>query len=74
MEDNCKHYHASNGLTVYELKKIIKDWPEYNEETGEECEVWFETGDGLSSPVTEVWPLNKRDTELGTCADILFKG
>lgn len=49
-----------NGLTVKELKELLTDWPETNED-GEPTEVWIETERGLSSIVTKVWPLNKRE-------------
>lgn len=49
-----------NGLTVRELKEMIKDWPE-EDEFGNESEVWIETSDGLSNLVTSVWPLNSTD-------------
>lgn len=54
-------FEAPNGLTIKELKELIKDLPEENE-YGEPFEVWIETGRGLSSPVKSVWPLNKRDS------------
>ena len=57
-----------NGMTVSQLKKLIKYWPEkYND--GEDAEVWIETGRGLSSPVTEVSRLNVR----GDSFDILLE-
>ncbi len=49
-----------NGLTVRELKEIITDWSE-TDENGEPTEVWIETGWCLSSIVIEVSPLNKRE-------------
>lgn len=49
-----------NGLTVKELKEIIADWAETDED-GEPTEVWIETGWCLSSVVIEVTPLNKRE-------------
>ncbi len=57
-----------NGLTVAELKLIINDWPE-TDNNGNPCEVWIETGKDLSSPVVEVSPLNYRTTEEG---DMVF--
>lgn len=53
-----------NGMTVRELKEMIKDWPETNN-LGEDCEVWIETGKNLSSPVTTAGPLNLREDEDG---------
>lgn len=48
------------GLTIRELKEAIKDWPEENK-YGEPYEVWIETGYGMSSIVTRIVPLNKRE-------------
>jgi hypothetical protein len=63
-----------NGLTVKELKEAIKNWPEINEYTGEECEVWLPTGDGTTSMAVGIWPLNKRvDDDGKVSADILFE-
>ena len=53
-----------NGMTVRELKAMIKGWPEINQD-GEECEVWVQTGRGISSPVTIAGPLNLREDESG---------
>jgi len=49
-----------NGITIRELKIIIKDLPE-EDENGELFELWMYTGVGLSSPVTEIWKLNQGD-------------
>lgn len=40
-----------NGLTIKELKDILKDLPE-NDKTGEPYEVWMMTNRGLSSPIS----------------------
>ena len=37
--------------TVRELREWLLQYPE-------DAEVWMATGWGLSSPVTEIWPLN----------------
>ena len=58
-----------NGLTVKELKEMIKDWPETNEH-GQLTEVWIETDWNTSSVVTEIQPLNMR----GDVADMILKG
>jgi hypothetical protein len=55
-----------NGLTVKQLKELIKDWPE-EYENGDETEVWIDDGPGTSQ-VREVWPLNKN----GNKADLLL--
>ncbi len=62
----------SNGMTVKELKDLVKDWPEFNRDE-EPCEVWIETGPGLTSPVSVVTTLNLATLDDGTdCADMLF--
>lgn len=60
------------GLTVTELKALIRDWPE-TDANGEPCEVWMETGENLSGMVCSVVPLNYRVGEDGRVwADVLF--
>mgnify|MGYP007082280266 CR=1 FL=1 len=49
-----------NGITIKELKELIKDMSEVDK-YGEDYEVWIETGKGLSSPVTYAGKLNSRD-------------
>lgn len=63
-----------NGMTVRELKEMVKDWPETNL-WGEDCEVWVETGHASSSPVTRAGALNLRedDEDGSVSADIIFK-
>ncbi|GAG24223.1 unnamed protein product [marine sediment metagenome] len=61
-----------NGMTVRELKEMIKDWPEVDQ-YGEDREVWIETGRSLSSQVVTAGPLNLReDGEGNVSADIIF--
>lgn len=48
------------GLTVRELKEALRVWPEENK-YGEPYEVWIETSRGMSSIVTRIVPLNKRE-------------
>jgi hypothetical protein len=48
-----------NGMTVKELKDLIKDWPE-EDLMGDPTEVLVETGRNLSSPVTIAGMLNHR--------------
>jgi hypothetical protein len=62
-----------NGLTVKELKQIIKDWPEIHE-NGEPTEVWISTNkfyvpSKVSSPVYYITPLTVRtlDDKSKTC-------
>ena len=61
------------GLTVKELKEAIKDWPEIDETTGEECEVWLSAGENLSSPAVGITPLNQRIRGGNISADMLFE-
>lgn len=49
-----------NGLTIKELKIMINDTPEVNED-GKPFEVWVQTGDNVSSPVKTVYKLNSRE-------------
>ena len=67
-----KTKYFENGLTVRELKELIKDWPEVNY-CGEECEVWIADRSGLSNAVKEVSPLNLRENEGILAADIIFE-
>ena len=63
-----------DGITVRELKEIIKDWPEQNPVTGEDCEVWIDAGSGLSNQAKTIMPLNLRhcpDSSL-MAADLLI--
>lgn len=61
-----------NGLTVAQLKAIIKDWPETNDETGEPNEVWLGDGRGLSNQAREVSPLNWRASDKKDWADLIL--
>lgn len=50
----------TNGITIKELKELIKNLPE-TDEFGENYEVWIETQNGFSSPVTLIQKLNAGD-------------
>ena len=52
------------GMTVKQLKNIIKDWPE-EDDNGDDSEVFLVTGLNLSGPVTEVCRLNSTDILFG---------
>lgn len=66
-------YPFANGMTVKQLKELIKDWPEMDRD-GEPTEVWIETGKGLTSPVTMATTLNLREMDDGTeTADFLLE-
>ena len=54
-----------NGMTVAELKALVRDWPETNE-YGEPCEVWLCDERGLSNQARMSTPLNMRQSEDGT--------
>lgn len=57
-----QNHKFPQGMTVKELKALVKDWPE-EDENGEPTDVFIETGRGLSSAVTEVWMMNARVSE-----------
>ena len=61
--DTMKIFEFPNGLTVRELKTIIENWLEMDDD-GELTEVWIETSRYLSNPVTMVSPLNQCDIIL----------
>lgn len=53
-----------NGLTVAELKEIIKDWPETRAD-GTPTEVWLCDAAGVSNIAIEVSDLNLDDENVG---------
>lgn len=53
-----------NGLTVKELKEIIKDWPEVRAD-GTPTEVWLSNAAGVSNIAIEVSDLNLDDEQVG---------
>lgn len=50
--------YFQNGMTVAELKKMIRDWPE-TDEYGEPCEVWLCDGNDLGNQEREMKTLAK---------------
>jgi hypothetical protein len=54
-----------NGMTVSELKAMVRGWPE-TDEYGEPSEVWLCDSNGLSNPVIAATPLNMRRSEDGS--------
>lgn len=61
-------YSAKQGLTVTELKRIVREWPEFDNE-GLPSQVWIgQEQVGLSNIATSVSSLNAR----GWAADILI--
>jgi hypothetical protein len=69
----CIH-EFDRALTVRELKRIVANWPVKNR-FGEDSEVWISNGDGLSSAVTSIWPLNAESTAEGKMitADLMLQ-
>lgn len=61
--------HFSDGMTVRDLKVVVRDWPEEGPD-GEPCEVWILRAPTTSSPVTKVIPLNMGDDAQS--ADLLL--
>jgi hypothetical protein len=63
-----------NGMTVRELKEVVKSWPE-TDEFGDDREVWMEVDDEGSNQVKSIMPLNAQygDNLTITSADILFE-
>ena len=53
----------TDGMTVKQLKDLIKDWPEVYENTGEPCEVWIEdpTTGNSSQVIKIVFSLNPKE-------------
>lgn len=64
-EDALEAYTFSEGMTVADLKKLVRNWPEIGED-GEPCEVWLCDARGLSNQVKCAGALNKRQNEDGT--------
>lgn len=61
------------GMTVKDLKDLIKDWPEENH-IGEPTEVWILFDHHRSAPCVSVERLNHRVDHRGSeSADILFE-
>ena len=65
--------HTPNGMTVANLKAIIKDWPDVDAD-GNQLEVWI-GGDGVSNQAKVAWPLHLRTSEGGgqQFADLLLE-
>lgn len=65
------NYHQGIGLTVKELKDLIKDWPE-TDHAGQPSEVFLQTGHMLSGPCRVAEPLNLRGYPGNETADLLL--
>lgn len=57
-------FNSERGLTIKELKEIVKDLPDTDED-GDDYEVWIMTSDGLSNIVKSVYTLNRGDIIFG---------
>ena len=53
-----------NGMSVKDLKKLVANLPEVNE-SGEDNEAWMMTGNGTTSQIANVSPLNRGDILFG---------
>jgi len=56
--------YFDEGLTVKELKEIIKDWPDERAD-GTPTEVWLANAAGVSNLAVEVSDLNRDDENVG---------
>ena len=59
-----KHLVNKNGITVKQLKELVKDLPETDPANGEDYEVWIDGTDckpGLTNACKSIWQLNKGD-------------
>lgn len=65
-------FENSAGITVHDLKRLIKKWPETND-MGEPCKVWIETGRGLSSQAMRGCALDVRKYNGEYSADLLLE-
>lgn len=63
--------YFDEGITVKELKEIIKDWPETRAD-GTPTEVWLSNAAGVSNPAVELSTLNVDENEA--CDIILSHG
>jgi hypothetical protein len=64
---NMKKLTNKEGITIRELKNLIKELPEVDYETGEEFEVWINGTNceyGLSNSCKSIIKLNKGDIIL----------
>ncbi len=64
---------SPDGLTIAELKEVIKDWPEVDNK-GEPCQVWVGDGNshGISNPAHSIGSLNIGHVTGHRWADILI--
>ena len=60
-----KAFDFPEGMTVADLKAMVRDWPE-TDEYGDPCEVWLCDGQGLSNQARMATPLNMRQSDDGT--------
>lgn len=55
-----KPLYNNNGITIKQLKELVKDLPE-QDENGENFELWVSNAKGLSSVATSIMRLNRGD-------------
>ena len=62
LRNNMKPLENKNGITIKELKELVKDLPEIDD-NGEDFELWVENTDDnrLSNPAKTIMRLNKGD-------------
>jgi hypothetical protein len=53
-----KAFTNTFGITIAELKAVVKDLPE-TDEYGDPYEVWIGNEQGTSNVAKSIWPLNK---------------
>lgn len=70
-ENTCEWCNSTTGVTVKQLKELIKDLPEVDH-YGDDLTVWVGDGEGYSNIVTAVHPLNKRTDGGYAHADIIL--
>ena len=64
VSEKLRAFEFTNGMTVADLKELIRDWPEVDE-NGEPCEVWLCDSSGMSNQARMATPLNMRSSEDG---------
>lgn len=68
---NVSVTYFNEGLTVRELRELIEHWPDVDK-NGDPYTVWMSVGEGLSSMVKSVSPLNARYYQNNRGGDIYF--
>lgn len=55
-----KILRSENGVTIAELKALIKDLPE-TDKNGDPYELWIGNKESTSNVAHEIWPFNEGD-------------